>query len=161
MGNFYQRRWHDYDYTRGEARKQGDGETNADKPWPEDLPGDNDNMPKKKPLKPLPIIPKAKEQDKKADEKPKKPEPKKPTVPKQPATPKNPKAKPTQQKPDPKKPEPPKREKKNHSFTPEQIRRRNDQDYLNKIITQRDIHQVIDMKKEYTWLTKDDMNASA
>jgi len=75
--NFYQRRWHDYDYTKGEVRKQGDGETNADKPWPEDLPGDNDNMPKKKPLKPLPIIPKSKEDDDKVDQKPKKPQPKK------------------------------------------------------------------------------------
>jgi len=42
--NFYQRRWHDYDWTKGKARKPGEGETNAGKPQPGD--GPNDNPPK-------------------------------------------------------------------------------------------------------------------
>jgi hypothetical protein len=43
--NFYQRRWHDYDYTKGVSRKPGQGETGAGKAKPGD--GPNDNPPKK------------------------------------------------------------------------------------------------------------------
>jgi len=102
--NFYQRRWHDYDWTKGVVRKPGDGETKADTPWPEDQPGDNDNMPPKKPLKPEPIIPKAVVPDEKPKPKPPvKPKPKPPVKP----TPKPPKTPKTKQDPTPKPPKPP------------------------------------------------------
>jgi hypothetical protein len=55
--NFYQRRWHDYDYTKGVSRKPGQGETHADKPKPGDGPNDN---PPKKPRNPAfrpPVMP--------------------------------------------------------------------------------------------------------
>lgn len=146
--NFYQRRWHDYDWTKGVVRKPGDGETKADTPWPEDQPGDNDNIPKKKPLKPVPISPKAVV----PEEKPKPKEPvKKPVVPKTP-TPKPPGTPKTKQDPTPKKPTPPLNKPKDHTKTPEQIRRETDTDYMNKIKADRDIHQVITLKQEYVWL---------
>lgn len=43
--NFYYRRWHDYDYTKGVERRPGDGETGAGNKQPGDMPNDN---PKKK-----------------------------------------------------------------------------------------------------------------
>jgi len=143
--NFYQRRWHDYDFTKGVARKTGDGESDVCTKWIEDLPGKQNECQKKKPLNPPPITPKAEKEDKKVD-KPKKPVPKKPEV-KQPHT--TPKPGPT---PPPKKPEPPKREKKDPTKTPEEIRRQNDQDFMNKMKARRDIHQVISLKKVYQWL---------
>jgi len=163
--NFYQRRWHDYDWTKGVVRNPGDGETKADEPFPEDQPGDNENMPEKKPLVPLPIIPKVVVPVKKPEtvipkpvvpvEEPKKKDPiKKPVVPKIP-TPKPPGTPKTKQDPTPKKPLPPKNKPKDHTKTPEQIRRKLDEDYMNKIRANLDDHQVISLKREYTWLHKE------
>jgi len=158
--NFYQRRWHDYDWTKGVVRKPGDGETKADTPWPEDQPGDNENMPKKKPLNPVPVSPKSvvpKEPKKKDPVVPKEPKKKDPVVPKKPVVPTPPAPKPvpgpkTKQDPVPKKPDPPKNKPTDHTKTPEQIRREVDIDYMNKIKSDRDIHQVITLKQEYVWL---------
>jgi hypothetical protein len=47
--NFYARRWHDYDYTKGTPRKDGEGESGADKPKPGDGPNDNPPKPPRTP----------------------------------------------------------------------------------------------------------------
>merc|ERR1712178_542076 len=132
----------------GTLRKTGDGELNSCTRWVEDLPGPKHECKKKPPMKNLPIAPKAKKEDE-AEDKPKKPEHKKPNVPTPHTTPKNPKAGPA--KP-PKKPDPKRREKKDKTKTPEQIRKQNDEDYMNKLMAQREVHQVITMKKKYQWL---------
>lgn len=54
--DFYQRRWHDYDYTKGTPRKPGEGETDADKPRPGDGPDDNPPKPPRTPPFVPPVV---------------------------------------------------------------------------------------------------------
>jgi len=145
--SFYQRRWHDYDFSKGVLRKEGEGETDACTKWPGDSETDANCIPKK-PLKNPPILPKSEEEDKKAEEPPKPELPPKPVVPKQGETPKNPKV---PSKP-PTKPEPKKRPKPQPQMTDKEKRIQADNDYLFKMKAQRDVHQVITMKKIYQWL---------
>lgn len=140
--NFYQRRWHDYDWTKGVIRKPGEDETGADKPKPGDLPIDNVPRPPIKPITPPTVV------------KPGPPEKKKPTpvVPKKPT----PKPVPNPNKPpanEPKKEKLPKKpETKDPTLTPEQIREHSDKEFEYRINSDSEVKQVITLSERYNWL---------
>lgn len=133
--NFYQRRWHDYDYTKGIKRKPGEGATECPTP-----PCFKDDPPQKpRPTFKPPVT--SVDDEKKP---PVKPEPteKKPNVPILP--------KPVIKKPSNPKPKPP-----SENDTQKQLKdklKRNDIVLKEKLDNDTEVRQVVRMDIKYNWL---------